>query len=122
MSLGADGAAVADQLQSGTLPEVSLLPEAVRVIVEDIYAQGIASSFLIAVPLAVISLIAIVFLPNKPLTRMTTSERLAAGEADLATVTTAEGMSALEATGSAPTVTDATTAEAAAAGASRRGR
>ena len=55
-------------------------------IVEDIYAQGIAHSFLIAVPFAVISLIAIIFLPNKPLTRMTTSERIAAGEADLATV------------------------------------
>ena len=42
------------------------------------------------------------FLPNKPLTRMTTSERLAAGEADLATVTTAEGMSRLDATGNPP--------------------
>jgi hypothetical protein len=107
MSLGADGAAVADQLQSGTLPQVSLLPEAVRVIVEDIYAQGIADSFLIAVPLAVISLIAVIFLPNKPLTRMTTSERLAAGEADLATVSVPEGMDALAATGSVRTVTTA---------------
>ncbi|HWM17080.1 MAG TPA: MDR family MFS transporter [Microbacterium sp.] len=121
VNLGAEGAAVADQLQSGTLPQVSLLPAAVRVIVEDIYAQGIASSFLIAVPLAVISLIAIVFLPNKPLTRMTTSERLAAGEADLATVTTAEGMSALATTGSVQ-VTDAPTAPHADSDATRRGR
>ena len=111
--LGADGAAVAEQLQSGTLPQVSALPTAVRVIVEDIYAQGIAHSFLIAVPIAVISLIAIIFLPNKPLTRMTTSERLAAGEADLATVSTAEGMAALEATGSVRTVTDTATGESA---------
>ena len=81
---------------------MSALPEAVRVIVEDIYAQGIAHSFLIAVPIAVISLIAIIFLPNKPLTRMTTSERIAAGEADLATVSTAEGMAALDATGTVP--------------------
>jgi MFS family permease len=103
--LGADGAAVAAQLQSGSLPAVSQLPQAVRVIVEDIYAQGIAHSFLIAVPLAVISLIAIAFLPNKPLTRMTTSERLAAGEADLATVVSAEGMSALSATGAVRTMT-----------------
>jgi EmrB/QacA subfamily drug resistance transporter len=105
--LGADGAAVADQLQSGTLPQVSALPESVRVIVEDIYAQGIAHSFLIAVPVAVISLIAIVFLPNKPLTRMTTSERIAAGEADLATYSTDEGMATLDATGPVPTTTDA---------------
>jgi EmrB/QacA subfamily drug resistance transporter len=120
MSLGADGAAIADQLQSGTLPQVSALPDAVRVIVEDIYAQGIASSFLIAVPLAVISLIAVIFLPNKPLTRMTTSERLAAGEADLATVSTAEGMHSLGATGSVATRTDAVPTRAAARAASGR--
>ncbi|HYI51131.1 MAG TPA: MDR family MFS transporter [Microbacterium sp.] len=107
MSLGAEGAAVADQLQSGTLPQVSALPESVRVIVEDIYAQGIAHSFLIAVPVAVISLIAIIFLPDKPLTRMTTSERIAAGEADLATYSIDEGMATLDATGPAPATTDA---------------
>jgi EmrB/QacA subfamily drug resistance transporter len=101
-TLGEQGASVAAQLQSGTLPAVSALPEAVRVIVEDVYAQAIADSFLIAVPLAVISLIAIAFLPNKPLTRMTTTERIAAGEADLATVSTSEGMSAIPATGASP--------------------
>ena len=106
--LGEKGAAIAEQLQSGTIPQVSALPESIRVIVEDIYAQAIAHSFLIAVPLAVISLIAIVFLPNIPLNRMTTSERAAASEADLATITTAEGMSALEAT-AAEERTDAAT-------------
>lgn len=103
MTLGEKGAAIGAQLQSGTIPQVSALPESVRVIVEDIYAQAIAHSFLIAVPLAVLSLIAIVFLPNKPLTRMTTAERAAAMEADLATVSTAEGMDALEATGTVKT-------------------
>ncbi|GAA5206908.1 MDR family MFS transporter [Microbacterium kyungheense] len=95
MTLGAKGASIGEQLQSGTIPQVSSLPEAIRVIVEDIYAQAIAHSFLIAVPLAVVSLIAIIFLPNKPLTRMTTSERVQASEADLATVTTAEAMETL---------------------------
>ncbi|TQJ31210.1 MDR family MFS transporter [Microbacterium sp. SLBN-146] len=90
--LGADGAAVAEQLQSGTLPAVHALPETVRLIVEDIYAQGIAHSFLIAVPFAVVSLIAIAFLPNVPLTRMTTQERLQAGDLDLATIVSEEGM------------------------------
>ncbi|MDQ7879629.1 MDR family MFS transporter [Microbacterium sp. QXD-8] len=98
MTLGEKGAAVAEQLQSGTIPQVSALPEAIRVIVEDIYAQAIAHSFLIAVPLAVVSLIAIIFLPNKPLTRMTTSERVQASEADFATVSVAEGMDVLTAT------------------------
>ncbi|QAY61824.1 DHA2 family efflux MFS transporter permease subunit [Microbacterium protaetiae] len=90
------------QLQSGTLPEVSTMPHALRIIIEDIYAQGISHSFLIAVPFAVLSLLAILFIPNKPLTRMTNVERMQAGEADLATVSVAEGMDALSATGSIP--------------------
>jgi hypothetical protein len=102
VQLGDKGAEIGRQLQSGTIPQVSELPEGIRVIVEDIYAQAIAHSFLIAVPVAVISLIAIVFLPNIQLTRMTTSERVAASEADLATVSVSAGMSTLDATGDAP--------------------
>ena len=60
----------------GTIPEVRAPARAACAsIFEDIYAQAISHSFLIAVPFAVISLIAILFLPNVPLTRMTTSER-----------------------------------------------
>ncbi|WP_394279985.1 MDR family MFS transporter [Microbacterium sp.] len=98
--MGAEGQTWAEQLQSGTLPQVSTMPESLRVIVEDIYAQGISSAFLIAVPFAVISIIAIVFLPNAPLSRMTTAERRHASEADLATVSVPEGMDAVTATGS----------------------
>ncbi|WP_434809918.1 MDR family MFS transporter [Microbacterium sp. bgisy189] len=101
--LGAEGATWADQLGSGTLPQVSEMPEALQVIIEDVYAQGIAHSFLIAVPFAVVSLIAILFLPNVPLTRMTTTERMRASEADLATVSVPEGMDALTTTGSVRT-------------------
>jgi EmrB/QacA subfamily drug resistance transporter len=103
-SLGADAQTWAAQLQSGTLPQVSAMPEALRIVFEDIYANGISHSFLIAVPFAVLSLLAIVFLPNKPLTTMTTTERLQAGEADLATVSVPEAMGALTATGSVRTV------------------
>ena len=53
----------------------------------------------IAVPVAVISLIAIALLPNVPLTRMTTTERREASEADLAPFSVSEGMDALSATG-----------------------
>lgn len=108
-SLGSQGADVAAQLQSGTLPAVSTLPHAVRIIVEDVYAQGISHSFLIAVPFAVLSFVAILFLPNIPLTRMTTSERVTAGEADLATVSVPAGMEA--ATGSIATIDPDATAE-----------
>ncbi|WEG09715.1 MDR family MFS transporter [Microbacterium horticulturae] len=105
MSLGDKAQYWQQQLTSGTLPQVSTMPHALRIIIEDIYAQGISHSFLIAVPFAVLSLLAIVFVPNKPLTRMTNVERMEAGEADLATVSVSEGMDALSATGSVTTVT-----------------
>ena len=104
MDAGADGAAAMESLGSGALPEISELPHGIGVIIEDIYAQGISHAFLIGVPFAVISLIAILFFPNKPLTRMTTTERQQASEADLATVSVPEGMGVLTATGSIPTV------------------
>ncbi|MCK2037659.1 MFS transporter [Microbacterium sp. SSW1-49] len=79
--LGAKGTDVAAQLSSGTIPEVRLLPEPVRSIIEDFYAQAISHAFLIGIPLAVISLVAILFLPNRPLTTMTTTERAQADAA-----------------------------------------
>ncbi|MFT4215123.1 MAG: MDR family MFS transporter [Microbacterium sp.] len=103
MGLGDDAQYWSEQLQSGTLPTVSSMPETLRVIFEDVYAGGISHSFLFAVPFAVLSLIAIVFLPNKPLTSMTTTERLQASEADLATVSVPEAMDVLTATGSVRT-------------------
>ena len=117
-SLGTQAQDWATQLQSGSIPRVSAMPEALRVVFEDIYAQGISHSFLIAVPFAILSLIAIVFLPNKPLTRMTTSERVQASEADLATVSVPEGMDALTATGTIRVDGQ----DAATRGATRRGR
>ena len=98
--LGEEGPRWAAALQSGSLPTVSAMPEPLRILIEDIYATGISHAFLIGVPLAVLSLLAIVFLPNKPLTTMTTSERLAASEADLATVSVPEAMESLAGTGS----------------------
>ena len=113
-TLGTEAQTWAAQLQSGTLPQVSAMPEALRIVFEDIYANGISHSFLIAVPFAVLSLLAIVFLPNKPLTTMTTTERLQAGEADLATVSVPAAMGTLTATGSVPTVGAAAVASGAA--------
>jgi len=109
MSLGDKAAEWSAQLQSGSLPQVSAMPEALRIVFEDIYATGISHAFLIAVPFAVISLLAIVFLPNKPLTTMTTTERMRASEADLATVSVSEGMGVLTATGSVRVVDDGAT-------------
>jgi len=65
------------QLGTGTLPDVSSLPETVRVIVESAYGAGIGDAFLVAIPLAFISLIAVIFLPNKALSTKTAAETLA---------------------------------------------
>ncbi|WP_345750840.1 MFS transporter [Microbacterium rhizophilus] len=66
-------------MQSGTLPSVSEMDptDPIRVVIESAYGQGIAEMFLVAVPLAVIALIAIAFLPNKQLSQKTGAERLA---------------------------------------------
>ena len=118
-ALGPEGATWAKQLASGALPRVATMPESLRVIVEDIYAQGISSAFLIAVPFGVISILAVIFLPNRSLSTMTTSERRQASEADLATVSVPAGMDAVTATGAVPVVAPDARADEAASEARR---
>ncbi|MBW8871360.1 MAG: MFS transporter [Leifsonia sp.] len=74
--LGAKGVAAAKSLQSGTLPEVNSLPLPIRTIVESVYGQAVADIFLVAVPLAIITIIAILFLPNIKLGSKTAIERM----------------------------------------------
>jgi EmrB/QacA subfamily drug resistance transporter len=57
-------AEAAKTLGSGTIPHVTELPAAIRVLVESSYGSAVGSIFMFAVPLAVITLIAIAFLPN----------------------------------------------------------
>jgi EmrB/QacA subfamily drug resistance transporter len=54
-------------LGSGTIPQISQLPDFLRVIVESAYGTGVGSVFLAAVPLAIVTLIAVAFLPNTDL-------------------------------------------------------
>lgn len=75
-ALGEKGKAIAAQLASGSLPTTRDMPESIRIIIEDASAQAISHAFLIGVPLAVLSLIAIVFLPNIPLLRQNNVERV----------------------------------------------
>ncbi len=76
MSLGPDGAAVAKELQSGALPETRNLPGPIAEVIEQVASNAISHAFVVGIPLAVLSLVAICFLPNKPLIRQTTQERL----------------------------------------------
>jgi EmrB/QacA subfamily drug resistance transporter len=105
--LGAAGAEVAKSLQSGTLPEVNKLPEGVRVIIESVYGQAVADIFLIAVPLAIVTIVAIIFLPNIKLGTQTALEKMrertghsGAEEAEENLVEVAEALIAAPVTGS----------------------
>ena len=54
----------AHSLGGGTIPQISQLPDFLRVVVESAYGTGVGSVFLAAVPLAIVTLIAVAFLPN----------------------------------------------------------
>ncbi|QDZ16968.1 MDR family MFS transporter [Humibacter ginsenosidimutans] len=77
MKLGPSGLEIAKSLKAGTIPSVSSLPESIRVIVESAYGESVAFVFLVAVPLAVVTLVAVCLLPNNRLGSKTTIERLA---------------------------------------------
>jgi MFS family permease len=56
-------------LQSGVVPAVDTLCDPVRVVIEGAYGDSIAGLFMLIVPIAVITLLCVIFLPNKPLSR-----------------------------------------------------
>ena len=70
-------------LASGTIPTVSELSKPVRVLVEGAYGQAIGEIFLIAAPLALITLLCIIFLPNAELGTKTGVQQLAETEAEM---------------------------------------
>jgi len=74
--LGQKGLEVAQSLQSGTLPEVGKLPVGIRTIIEAVYGQAVADIFLVAVPLAIVTIIAILLLPNAKLGTKTAIQQL----------------------------------------------
>lgn len=76
MELAPEQQAVAAQaLGGGTIPHVNELPDAIRVVVESAYGLGVGTVFLAAVPLAVITLITVIFLPNVQLGTLNAVQR-----------------------------------------------
>jgi EmrB/QacA subfamily drug resistance transporter len=63
----ADQAIAGQALAGGTIPHVNDLPDVVRTVVESAYGSGVGFVFLCAVPLTLVTLIAVVFLPNAKL-------------------------------------------------------
>ncbi len=64
-----------ERLGSGDVPKVGELPDTIRTIVESAYGHGIADAFILAIPLAVIAIIAIAFIKNKPLSTKNAAEQ-----------------------------------------------
>lgn len=110
-SLGAKGAEIAQTFQSGTMPVSRDLPEAVRIIVEQVSATAISHAFLIGIPLGLLSLITIIFLPNIALGRKNNAERMR--ERETGELTDAEealgqvGAVSVAATGAIPVIGEA---------------
>ncbi|MEN1975726.1 MFS transporter [Cellulomonas sp. P4] len=61
---------------TGAVPDVSTLPGPVRTVVESAYGEGIADLFLIAAPLGLVALVAVLFLKEVPLGRRSGVEQL----------------------------------------------
>ncbi|MDF2444182.1 MAG: hypothetical protein JWR01_2385 [Subtercola sp.] len=74
--LGSAGAAAGSALSGGSIPNVAALPEPLRDIVEAAYGHAVGDIFLLAIPLAVITIIAIAFLPARKLGEKTAVEQL----------------------------------------------
>ncbi|WP_437585209.1 DHA2 family efflux MFS transporter permease subunit [Paramicrobacterium sp. CJ85] len=82
MKLGEKGAGVADALSSGQLPAMKDLPESVRVIIESVYGQAVADIFVVAAPLAIVTILAVAFLPNLSLSTKTNHQRMTQSSAE----------------------------------------
>ncbi|MFC4828771.1 MDR family MFS transporter [Agromyces aurantiacus] len=80
----------AQTLGGGTIPQISQLPDFLRVIVESAYGTGVGSVFLAAVPLAMVTLVAVAFLPNIGLGTQNAIQRAKAETPDAAAAARAE--------------------------------
>ena len=67
--IGRRGKDVGQALASGTMPAMNQLPESIRQIIESVYGDAVAHVFAIAAPLGFLTILAVAFLPNLPLSR-----------------------------------------------------
>jgi EmrB/QacA subfamily drug resistance transporter len=74
-SLGEGGKEIGAALASGNIPSVHSLPDSVRTIIESTYGDSVAHIFMIAAPLSLLTILAIVFVPNMELSTQTRHQR-----------------------------------------------
>lgn len=82
------------------LPDLSTLPDNIRVIVEQSFGSAIAELFLVAAPIALVSLIAVLFLKEVPLGNRSGIEQLLEEEGQMLAPATATAAAAADATSS----------------------
>jgi MFS family permease len=100
----ADRREAASTLGDGSIPNVNELPEAIRILVEAAYGSGVGTLFMLTVPLAVVTLIAVTFLPNVPLGRKNAIQlrrKREAEDAEDTVIGVSAGSAALEPVGQA---------------------
>ncbi|MFV0435480.1 MAG: MDR family MFS transporter [Leucobacter sp.] len=67
----------ADQLQGGTIPKLAELSAPIRLMVEDAYGHAIGDVFLAASPVAILAIVAIMLIPNVPLSSKSAAQQRA---------------------------------------------
>ncbi|WP_235518693.1 MDR family MFS transporter [Cellulomonas sp. Leaf334] len=82
VALGIDPSAMGS---AGAIPDLSTLPENVRIVVEQSFGNAIADLFLVAAPVALISLVAVLFLKEVPLGTRSGIEQLLEQEGEAPT-------------------------------------
>ena len=80
--LGEKGKDLAVSLASGNIPAVHALPDSVRTIIESSYGDAVAHVFMIAAPLSILTILAVVFMPNLELGNQTRQQRAEAEAAE----------------------------------------
>lgn len=81
-ALGEKGQEIGLALSSGNIPSVHTLPDSVRVIIESAYGDGVAHVFFVAAPLSILTILAIIFLPNLELSNQTRAQRASSDAAE----------------------------------------
>jgi len=71
-----DLSAGADNFDAGRIPDLAALPEPIRLVVEGAYGVAVGNVFLLVVPLAILTIIAVAMLPNRPLGTRTAAEQM----------------------------------------------
>ncbi|PPF15550.1 MDR family MFS transporter [Rathayibacter rathayi] len=112
----ADQVLAAQALGSGTIPQPATLPDAVRIVVESAYGIGVSTVFLLSIPLAIVTLIAVILLPNvslgsKNAVQLTAEPTTALQAAEDALIAASDGQAALRPVGQARRTDDAVSAE-----------